>query len=207
MMPHSKDMSNVLIDSVLSSFGGLRFLSFSMEEKKKSVIVESEQNPPPEPITISKLKKLNAQSGMIYTCFPEGRNKPEYDQFPESYFTLSPKEKLLLVFAENFRRQYKQLYPLRRPLVLAIENECKVQKFVSTTIRPTTFIEFPELIDNWQACASFIADHIIYEPLENSTKIVSTKKVFHLIFFNYFSSLFFGIFFIFHLLSHHDQYN
>ncbi|KAG5671919.1 hypothetical protein PVAND_002087 [Polypedilum vanderplanki] len=80
-------------------------------------------------------------------------------------------KELMATNKKNFRRQYKELYPTRRPLVLAVENECKVQKFVSTSIRPTTFIEFPELIDNWQACASFIADHIEYEPLENPTKI------------------------------------
>lgn len=114
-----------------------------------------------------------------------GDGKPEYQQYPQSYYTLSPKEKLLLVFAENFRRQYKELYPSRQPLVLAVENECQVQKFVSTTIRPTTFIEFPELIDNWRACASFIADHIIYEPLEEPTNIVSQFSVI------FFASLFF----------------
>lgn len=174
-MSHAKEMSNVLIDSVLSSLGNLRLFGFE-EEKPKVVVVEPEVEPyvPPEPITLETLRELNNEFGIIYTCFPDNRDKPEFSHFPESYFSLRPKEKLLLLFAENFRRQFKELYPKRRPLVLAIENECQVQKFVSTTIQPTTFVEFPELIDNWQACATFIADHILYEPLEQATKIVST---------------------------------
>lgn len=178
-MSHVKEMSNVLIDSVLSSLGGsFRLFGFETEEKPKPPAQpEPEPYIPPEPITLEKLKIVNSEIGTIYTCFPESRNRPEFSSFPESYYTLSAKEKLLLLFAENFRRQFKELYHLRRPLVLAAENECQVQKFVSTTIRPTTFVEFPELIDNWQACASFVADHIIYEPLEEPTKIVSFLKI------------------------------
>jgi len=176
-MSNVREMSNMLIGSVLSSLGNLKLFGFE-DKKRESIFTEPEEvETPPEPITMEKLKEVNAKSGMIYTCFPEARHKPEFSHLSESYFSLSPKEKLVLVFAENFRRQYKELFPKRRPLVLAVENECHVQKFVSTTIRPTTFIEFPELIDNWQACASFVADHIVYEALENSTNIVSTTKV------------------------------
>lgn len=186
-MSHVREMSNMLIGSVLSSLGNLKLFGYE-EKKRESIFTEPEEvETPPEPITMEKLKEVNAKLGMIYTCFPEARNKPEYSHLPDSYFTLSPKEKLVLVFAENFRRQYKELFPKRRPLVLAVENECHVQKFVSTTIRPTTFMEFPELIDNWQACASFVADHIVYEALEDSTNIVSTKDV------DLFSNFFFFI--------------
>lgn len=175
-MAHVKEMSNVLIDSVLSSLGNFRMFGFE-EEKPKATVIEQDPEPyvPPEPITIEKLKDLNDEFGTIYTCFPESRNNREFSYLPESYFTLSPKEKLLLLFAENFRRQFKEHYSHRRPLVLAVENECQVQKFVSTTTRPATFIEFPDLIDNWQACASFVADHILFESLEQPTKIVSPR--------------------------------
>jgi hypothetical protein len=172
-MSSVKEMSNVLIDSVLSSLGNFRLFGFEEEKPKAPIEPEVEPYVPPEPITLEKLKELNNEFGIIYTCFPENRDKPEFSHLPESYYTLRPKEKLLLLFAENFRRQFKELYPSRRPLVLAVENECQVQKFVCTTIRPTTFVEFPELIDNWQACANFVADHILYEPLEHVTKIVS----------------------------------
>lgn len=175
-MAHVKEMSNVLIDSVLSSLGTLRLFGFEEEKPKPPVEVEVEAYVPSEPITLEKLKELNNEFGTIYTCFPENRDEEKFAHLPKSYFTLSPKEKLLLLFAENFRRQFKELYPKRRPLVLAVENECQVQKFVSTTIRPSTFVEFPELIDNFQKCASFVADHILYEPLENATKIVSTQN-------------------------------
>ena len=176
-MTNVKEMSNVLIDSVLSSLGNFKL--FGYEEEKPKVVAEPEPEPyvPPEPITTEKLKELNSEFGIIYTCFPESRGKSEFSHLPDSYYTLSPKEKLLLLFAENFRRQFKEHYSSRRPLVLAVENECQVQKFVSTTIRPSTFVEFPVLIDNWQACASFVADHILFECLEQPTKIVSTSNV------------------------------
>jgi hypothetical protein len=173
-MSSAKEMSNVFVDSVLSSLGNLRLFGFE-EEKSKPVIIEVQAEPyiPPEEITLEKLEKLKSEFGTIYTCFPEKDLKnSEFGHLPVSYFSLSAKEKLLLLFAENFRRQFKEIYPSRRPLVLAVENECEVQKFVSTTIRPTT-LEFSELIDNWQACALFVADHIQYETLEEPKMIVS----------------------------------
>ncbi|CRK88935.1 CLUMA_CG002657, isoform A [Clunio marinus] len=172
-MSQLKEISNALMSSVLSSVGSFRLFGLEEETKEeKPVESEVEVYNPPEPITIDKLRNVNREFGVIYTCFPENRDE-KFSHHPESYFTLSSKEKLLLLFAENFRRQFKEHYASRRPLVLAVENECQVQKFVSTTIRPTTLVEFSELIDNWRACASFLADHILYEPLENPTKIVS----------------------------------
>lgn len=74
----------------------------------------------------------------------------------------------MLLYAENFRRQYWEKYPQRKPPILAIPNECGVQKFVSTTIRATPLI-FAEMIGNWKENASFVADFIEYEPLEPPT--------------------------------------
>lgn len=73
-MSHVKEMSNVLIDSVL--LGNLRKFAFE-EEKPKVVLHEPEadqydQFDPPEPITSDKLKEINNKLGMIYTCFPDG---------------------------------------------------------------------------------------------------------------------------------------
>lgn len=42
---------------------------------------------------------------------------------------------------------------------------------VCTTIRPTT-IRFPEF-RTWEGCASFVADHLNYEPLEKPRLLVS----------------------------------
>ncbi|XP_054725262.1 coiled-coil domain-containing protein lobo-like [Anastrepha obliqua] len=112
--------------------------------------------------------------GRIDLSFPETAaefaNSPQC--YPPSYYTLSPKERLLLLYAENFRKQFATFYPKRRPLVLALPNECNVQKFVCTTIRPTAFIHIP-LIGSEEECARFVADFIVYEPLEDVTKFLT----------------------------------
>lgn len=80
-------------------------------------------------VSNEKLKEIVSQLGLIHTNFPENKS-PEFEGrtvFPSSYNTLSPKERLLLLFAENFRRQFNELYPERLPLVLAVANECGVQ--------------------------------------------------------------------------------
>lgn len=45
---------------------------------------------------------------------------------PESYKSNSKKEQLLLSYADNFRRQFRQLYGDRKPLLLKPTNECGV---------------------------------------------------------------------------------
>ena len=47
--------------------------------------------------------------------------------FPESYKENLPKEKLVLAFSENFRRQFVHLYRDRKPLLLNPVNECGVE--------------------------------------------------------------------------------
>lgn len=67
--------------------------------------------------------------GIIDTSFPENENY-EFEgitEFPKSYFTLTPKERLMLLFLENVRRQMQMLYPKRSPPIMAIPNECGVQ--------------------------------------------------------------------------------
>ncbi|KAH8383937.1 hypothetical protein KR009_011374 [Drosophila setifemur] len=106
--------------------------------------------------------------GKIDLSFPETIEEFEDSQqcYPPSYYTLSPKERLLLLYAENFRKQLVLSHPKRRAMVLALPNECRVQKFVCTTIRPTAFI-YPELISNVEEIAKFVADFVQYEPLED----------------------------------------
>lgn len=80
-------------------------------------------------LTRNDVMKIATQLGIIYTSFPENQC-PEFEGqtvFPSTYYTLSSKEKLLLLFAENFRCQFSEKYPHRRPQILAIENECKIQ--------------------------------------------------------------------------------
>lgn len=83
----------------------------------------------PEPLTPAHIKQVAAELGLITLSWPplpitefEGRS-----DWPESYYTNSKKEKLLLLAAENFRRQFIYLYPNRRPLCLAVDNECGLQ--------------------------------------------------------------------------------
>ncbi|XP_061549769.1 dynein regulatory complex subunit 7 [Phycodurus eques] len=83
---------------------------------------------------------------------------------PESYRHNSVEEVRLLAIADNFQRQYRLLCPERKPLLLCPINECGVQKFVSTTLRPT-MTSYPELL-NWEGCASFVADFLSMNPLE-----------------------------------------
>lgn len=47
-----------------------------------------------------------------------------------------------------------------------------LQKFVSTTIRPT-LMPYTELY-NWDSCAQFVADFLSMEPLADPLKPVST---------------------------------
>ncbi|XP_070825277.1 dynein regulatory complex subunit 7 [Chaetodon trifascialis] len=83
---------------------------------------------------------------------------------PESYRINSPGELRLLAVADSFCRQYSHLCPERKPLLLCPVNECGVQKFVSTTLRPTPAV-CPELY-TWEGCASFVADFLSLDPLE-----------------------------------------
>lgn len=96
----------------------------------------------------------------------------KYSEYPSTYYTFSAKERLMLIFVEHFRREFIAAHPERRRLVLAVPNECGIQKFVSTTIRPTSFL-FNELIDSWEGPAQFVADFIKFEPLEDQLQLVS----------------------------------
>ncbi|XP_010882332.2 dynein regulatory complex subunit 7 isoform X2 [Esox lucius] len=98
---------------------------------------------------------------------PEQAQQVDLSQCPTSYKENSPQEKLLLAIAENFRCQYAHIYPDRKPLLLCPLNECGVQKFVSTTLRPT-LSPFPELY-SWDGCASFVSDFLSLEPLDPPT--------------------------------------
>ncbi|NWX91655.1 DRC7 protein, partial [Nothoprocta pentlandii] len=97
---------------------------------------------------------------------------PEFDwssidtsQLPSSYKTNSPKEKKLLRVADNFLQQYAHLCPDREPLLLHPANECGIEKFVSTTVRPT-LLPYTELY-HWEGCASFVSDYLTMEPLKS----------------------------------------
>ncbi|NWY90454.1 DRC7 protein, partial [Loxia curvirostra] len=83
---------------------------------------------------------------------------------PSSYKTNSQQEKKLLQLADHFFQQYSHLCPERKPLFIHPLNECGVQKFVSTTVRPT-LLPYPDMY-YWSGCASFVCDYLIMEPLK-----------------------------------------
>ena len=111
--------------------------------------------------------------GKISLEFIDADDK-KYNEYSDTYYTFSARERLLLIFTETFRRQFVNAYPERKPLVLAIPNECAIQKFVSTTLRSTSAL-YCELIDCWDGPARFVADFITYEPLENPRELVNFK--------------------------------
>ena len=88
---------------------------------------------------------------------------------PESYRNNTQKEELMLQYVANFRRQFEDLYPKRRSLMLCPRNECGMRKFICTSVRPTQ-LPFEEIY-NYKECAAFVADFIHYEPLELPTSL------------------------------------
>ncbi|KAJ8924232.1 hypothetical protein NQ315_007023, partial [Exocentrus adspersus] len=125
----------------------------------------------PEPVDLTEehLKQINYELGLINLCWPEITDPFFEDRtnFPASYLSNTNKEKLLLLYTENFRQQFCYKYPNRLPLFLACENECGMQKMVCTTIRPTT-LPYNEL-QSWEELIKFAGDHLKYEPLEEPT--------------------------------------
>lgn len=82
-----------------------------------------------EPLTIESLNNAIYELGVINLCWPE-INEPVFETrtcFPKSYYINTNKERLLLAYAENFRRQFLFYYKFRRPLFLQAPNECGLQ--------------------------------------------------------------------------------
>mmetsp|Transcript_26582 Transcript_26582/g.52382 ORF Transcript_26582/g.52382 Transcript_26582/m.52382 type:complete len:109 (-) Transcript_26582:2463-2789(-) len=75
---------------------------------------------------------------------------------PKSYSTNTSKEETVLEYVEDFRRQFVQVFPQRRPLMLCPKNECGVRKFVCTTIRPS-LLPYNEIY-NLRDAATFVSD-------------------------------------------------
>lgn len=145
-------------------------MSEQREDNESEETVENVQVP-----SESVEKHCEISVGKISLDFIDGSSTVDDRVCPKSYFTLTEMEKMLLIYTEFFRRKYLDFFPHRNQLILAMQNECEVKKFVSTTIRPTVFI-YSELIDSWNGPAEFVADFIKYEALENQLEIVSEEK-------------------------------
>eukprot|EP00056_Hartaetosiga_gracilis_P007514 m.109159 g.109159 ORF g.109159 m.109159 type:complete len:864 (+) comp12728_c1_seq1:62-2653(+) len=101
------------------------------------------------------------------------QQKPPRD-FPASYRLNTEKEKETLGIVNNFSRQFKKLYKQRKPIQCVFTNECDVQKFASTTIRPTLLPY--EKMRTMEGIAMFVSDFIAYDQLENPTEMPSTLE-------------------------------
>lgn len=71
---------------------------------------------------------------------------PQRAKLPSSFYHNTDKEKVVLWYAENFRRQFMAKFPDRRPPVIAPKNECGCQKLFPTYINPTA-LGYPEFLD------------------------------------------------------------
>ncbi|NXN23966.1 DRC7 protein, partial [Nycticryphes semicollaris] len=116
------------------------------------------------------LQDMEMKVSVEHVCVPS--DVPDFNwssidmsQLPSSYKTNSLKEKKLLHIADHFLQQYAHLCPDRKPLFLHPVNECGVEKFVSTTVRPT-LLPYAELY-HWDGCASFVSDYLTMEPLKS----------------------------------------
>ncbi|XP_029951678.1 dynein regulatory complex subunit 7 [Salarias fasciatus] len=96
-------------------------------------------------------------------------NSTVAEQLLDSYRMNSAVELRLLTLADRFQRQFSILHPDRRPLLLSPANECGVQKFVCTTLRPSSSSRVE--LHTWQGCAAFVADVLMLEPLEPPTEL------------------------------------
>lgn len=80
-------------------------------------------------LTIESLNNAIYELGVVNLCWPE-IEEPVFETrtcFPKSYYTNNDKERLLLAYAECFRRQYNYIYKDALPLLLQAPNECGLQ--------------------------------------------------------------------------------
>lgn len=83
------------------------------------------------PLNFESLNRIIYELGIIQLTWPV-ITEPDFDNrtsFPETYHKNSNKEKLLLAYAENFRRQFFSIYPHRKPLLMQALNECSLQVY------------------------------------------------------------------------------
>ena len=87
---------------------------------------------------------------LVVQLSPSARAEPE-DEPPESFRTNSKKERLLLSYAENFQRQFRQLYSDRKTLFLKPVNECGIEVRAVATIDIIDYVTYiyRYLLQSW----------------------------------------------------------
>lgn len=84
-------------------------------------------------LTIDALNTAIYELGVINLCWPKFLEPPEPELetrtcFPWTYYTNTSKERMLLSYAENFRRQMHFYFKhMRKPLLLQAPNDCGLQ--------------------------------------------------------------------------------
>jgi len=78
-------------------------------------------------------------------------------------------EEEALEVAEDFRRQFIQLFPNRRPLLLFPANEAGIPKVLSTTLTPS--LQPHDKLYTVEECATFVSDFLDYYPLDSPVKL------------------------------------
>lgn len=74
------------------------------------------------------LRQVQRELCLIKLCWPDvSMITEDLYALPDTYRCVRDKERLLLWYAENFRRQFHAKHANRRPLLLVCENECRAQ--------------------------------------------------------------------------------
>ena len=125
-------------------------------------------------LTDFKVKELQAEDRkpvngkkmrVKHTTMSKGKELMDQPAVRNRIIGISPKEFKMLEYVNNFRSQFVELYPRRRPLMLDPPNECGVRKFICTTVRPSK-LAYSELY-NLDSCCEFVATYLEYERLES----------------------------------------
>lgn len=115
-------------------------------ELKKELVVQRDIKDSAKALRCKMLKKLHRED------------------FPESFFKNSNKEKLILEHIKKYNKMFQNIYG-QRELLLFPRNEMGCQKFICSTIRPTK-LGYVKLFD-FRKCAEFVSNFIQYEVLQD----------------------------------------
>jgi hypothetical protein len=90
-------------------------------------------------------------------------DKIHREEFPESFFKNSNKEKLILEHVKKYNKMFQNIYG-QRELLLYPKNEFDCEKFICSTLRPTK-LGFVKLFD-FKNCSEFVSNFLQFETLQ-----------------------------------------
>ncbi|XP_050441567.1 dynein regulatory complex subunit 7-like [Adelges cooleyi] len=116
---------------------------------------------------VDALEEAKFKIAEVELVWPEVLQKCLLNQenIPDLYVKNTNMEKLVLLYADNFIKQFDAKHSHRRQLLLVHENECGYQKCICTTIKPSRLV-YSDL-DDLDSYSMFVAQHITYKPLDN----------------------------------------